>query len=1411
MFTMPKSFFFLSAILLLTYEMSGAALSTGPFTISSIVSSAASSCSATDATITLTIDFASPGTAPYDVSLDNGATWVANNLVPNAAGELTVSNQQWGTYPVAVRDATSAVIFPGYAQVTGCTRDVGVSENPTYSIPAVEGATSYTWTTSAGSITSGQNTTNVTFDFSTVALNTIGTICIQPIGPTCTVPATCFDFRVVAISPACTVGLDSDNDGISNLCDLDDDNDGIPDLVESMCNTSNIVSMGTWDNNMTPFQAATIWDPTLIANIENEVFGSGLSVTEESTTLEIAGIDQPDYSSAVTANDYIEFGFTTQPGINSLFLRNFFYTKNDFGVEDEYGYSLALAYSDDGFSTSEVVVSNYFVDTYVNGTQQNLRIVVDDNFASISENTTYTFRLYFFNKTTPGVARFDDFALESGQCTAPLDFDSDGIPNYLDLDSDNDGIFDAYEAGHGESVTSTGRITGSDTGSGANGLFDGVETSAESGSLNFSIRNSESTGFSDPYDLDSDGDGCVDASEESISDTDTDGLAGASPVSVNGAGLVAGITYSAPANNTWQNSAISNCPTLSGRVFEDVNYGGGAGRAYATANSSAQSSGWSNGAIGVANARVELYSSTGAFVSSETTAANGNFSFDNLTPGNYQIRYVTQTIASNRGSNSTGETPYPVSTFRGVGSSTFTTEIGGVDPTKEDAPANLTNLNLSALSTGSTVAQVVSAVSGASGDVSNIDLGVSFNVITNTNNAGIGSLRQFIINSNELNNTNLDQEDNPSGRPVLAKAAGEDVSIFEISGVGPHAIALTTLLPDVEDPFTHITGYTQQGSVQGNPQARTIAIELDGITANFDGLRLDANNLTISGLALQSFDRAIEMIRSGASDFYIWGNYIGLEADGVTTGTNNNSGVYAQNQSNVVIGTNGDGVNDLNEGNVVVDSYEGINLRTCSNSLIAGNYVGIDRTGATDAGNRFYGIHIRDCSARNVIGLDDNISTLTAAAARNVSSGNGTDGIRFSSSSNQVIAGNYLGTDRHGTTGIPNDGYGVQFISGTSNNQLGTDSDNSRDVEERNVISGNGAGFRFVTTSTGDNNWIAGNYIGVDASGNVALPNFDNGVDLTGSQTNTIVGTNGDGVRDAIERNIISGNGDDGIRIDGPTANIVAGNYIGVGADPTISVPNEGRGIFIATISANNIIGYSPSMANSNVAEVGNIIRGNGDAGIALAGTGTNNRLSRNSFGNHTNLAIDLDYDLVSINDNGDGDSGPNNMLNYPVLSYSRINGTTLRIRGFAPAGATIEFYVADAGPTPGPTLPSSYTSSFGEGYSYLVSAVEGGASDDDATTGTYTDDGSGTSTVKTEQKFSFDIPMSSLNTSIGIGDKLTAISIDATGNTSEFGGVMQGRFVEICDDFIDNDGDGEIDCADDDCPGVGVVVGVSN
>ena len=1407
-FLLSVAFLFASAM------MSGKSLTSGPFAVSNISSTAASSCSASDASVTLTIDPSQQGTSPYDVSFDNGATWQANNLTPNGSGQIVVGGVLWGTYALAVRDALGDVIYPGYAQVVGCSLDVGVTENPTFSTGAVSGATGYTWTTTAGSITAGQNTTSATFDFSSLAINTTGTICAQPTGPTCTAPATCFDFRVVAISPACTMGVDTDNDGVSDICDLDDDNDGIPDLEESRCNISSIVSMGTWDNNLTPFEAGTIWNPALIASIENEVFGSGISVTEAYTTLSISGIDQPNYTGAVAANDYIEFAFTTQPNINSLFLRSFFYTKNTSAGANEYGYSIALAYSDNGFSTSQLVVSNYTIDTYVTGSQQDIRTLVDDNFASISENTTYTFRLYFFNKTTPGPARFDDFALESGECYGLLDLDGDGISNHLDLDSDNDGIYDAYEAGHGESVASNGRINGAASGSGVNGLFDGVETSVDNGVRNYSMRDSESSndGIYDAYELDSDGDGCVDAAEEGVTDTDSDGIAGASPVSVNASGLVVGVTYAAPANNTLQNHSVSTCPTLTGRVFEDVNYGGGAGRTYAAANSSAQSSGWSNGAIAIENVRVELYSSTGAFVAAENTAANGTYSFETLAPGNYQVRFVTRSIQSNRGSNGTGDTPYGVPTFRSVGSTTFTNEVGGVDPAKEDALANTTNQNLAALTTGSTVAQSVSTISGVSGDVSNIDLGVSFNVVTNTNDAGIGSLRQFIFNSNELDNANLDLEDAPSGRPSLAKPAGADVSIFEIPGTGPHTVALTSELPIVEDAYTHVSGYTQQGSVQGPIRTRTIQVGIDANSSSRDVFDIDESNVTISGVAIYGCSRGIDVRSSGISNVHVWGTTVGLEEDGLEKGQPYiGYGIYLQNHTGGIIGTDGDGVNDLNEGNIISNCYDALVVRVSSGTLIAGNYIGVDRTGLANAGSRYRGIYVIDCPSRNVIGLDDNISTMTLEAARNVSSGNGNDGIRVSSGSNQVIAGNYLGTDYLGTSAVPNGGYGVHYLGTVNSNQLGTDGDNSRDAEERNVISGNGSGMRFIGSATGSNNWIAGNYFGVTAAGNVALPNQNHGVVLAGNVSNTIVGTNADGVNDLLERNIISGNGDDGIRIDGDDGARVAGNYIGVGADGVTSIPNQDRGIIIATTTSGCIIGYSPSYAIATPSVVGNVIRGNDDAGVVLSGSGTNNRISRNNFGFHQNLAIDIDYDGVTVNDDGDGDSGPNNWLNYPVISYAKVSGSTLRVKGFAPAGANIEFYIADAGPTPGPSLPTGFTSSFGEGFMYLVDASEGGASDNDASTGTYTDDGSGATNVKTERKFSFDIPLSSLNAAINIGDKLTAISIDATGNTSEFGGVVLARFVEICNDLIDNDGDGLVDCEDDDCPGVGVVETVAN
>ncbi|MES2709905.1 MAG: hypothetical protein V4726_25130 [Verrucomicrobiota bacterium] len=97
------------------------------------------------------------------------------------------------------------------------------------------------------------------------------------------------------------------------------------------------------------------------------------------------------------------------------------------------------------------------------------------------------------------------------------DTDGDGIPDSRDLDSDGDGIPDVAEAGHaGLDPDHDGRIGNASAGNapfGPNGLADAVETTAESGSSNYTPRDSDGDGHPDYLDLDSDNDGITDLQE----------------------------------------------------------------------------------------------------------------------------------------------------------------------------------------------------------------------------------------------------------------------------------------------------------------------------------------------------------------------------------------------------------------------------------------------------------------------------------------------------------------------------------------------------------------------------------------------------------------------------------------------------------------------------------------------------------------------------------------------------------------------------------------------------------------------------------------------------------------------------------------------------------------------------------
>jgi len=119
---------------------------------------------------------------------------------------------------------------------------------------------------------------------------------------------------------------------------------------------------------------------------------------------------------------------------------------------------------------------------------------------------------------------------------------------------------------------------------------------------------------------------------------------------------------------------------LSGIVFEDVNYGGGAGRDQTT----------SSGA-GVNGATVELYDNTGALINTTITANDGSndgvYTFDSVVTGDYYVRVVNNTVSSTRPGSDGSE--LAVQTFRTDGTTDVTGEVGGRYPAQADGSINV--------------------------------------------------------------------------------------------------------------------------------------------------------------------------------------------------------------------------------------------------------------------------------------------------------------------------------------------------------------------------------------------------------------------------------------------------------------------------------------------------------------------------------------------------------------------------------------------------------------------------------------------------------------------------------------------------------------------------------------------------
>ena len=344
----------------------------------------------------------------------------------------------------------------------------------------------------------------------------------------------------------------------------------------------------------------------------------------------------------------------------------------------------------------------------------------------------------------------------------------------------------------------------------------------------------------------------------------------------------------------------------------------------------------------------------------------------------------------------------------------------------------------------------------------------------------------------------------------------------------------------------------------------------------------------------------------------IAGNFIGTDATG-TVALGNGAGIHiALGSTDNVVGTNGDGIADTDERNIISSNGEGVLIDGvgADANVIAGNFIGTDVTGSISLGNTGPGIRIRSGAKSNVVGTDGD--GLSDEQERNIISGNTTevtiDGLGTDSNK---IAGNFIGTDVTGSVDLDQTGVGVWIRSGAKSNILGTNGDGVSDSQERNVIAGNLSGILIEGPGT-DANIVAGNYVGTDASGATSLGNDGPGVQIRGGPISNLIGTNGDGLSDAQEGNIISGNAE-GVIIDGrgTDSNVIAGNHIGTDVAGRFALGNAGPAVAIRGGAQSNLLGTNGDGLSD--AQERNVISGNG-RGVVIEDIGT---AFNNVAGNH--------------------------------------------------------------------------------------------------------------------------------------------------------------------------------------------------
>lgn len=394
--------------------------------------------------------------------------------------------------------------------------------------------------------------------------------------------------------------------------------------------------------------------------------------------------------------------------------------------------------------------------------------------------------------------------------------------------------------------------------------------------------------------------------------------------------------------------------------------------------------------VGVASVDVHLYQDTDgvvgisagdAFIASTITDGSGAYTFTGLLDGTYFVVVDSSTITPSLAFSGSpwAEQTYGVAgavVADGSGGTTSLTTAGSAFGGKQGDVSD----NASSLVTAEHVTIVAST---AGNDIANVDSGFSFNVVTNTEDSGQGSLRQFVDNANVISGNN-------SMRFVPV------VSVNATGGSGDWwSVTLSSNLASLTDAGTTIDGTaysfndgttvvdTNVGTVNTSRTVGVDGLTLDAVarqeleinfSGNSEGIVIDADNVTVQNIGLFG---AVRLAGSTGAQIHvtenvfsigeatITGNVLGARADGSDPGVlRGSTGMLVNGASTITnnyfayLNQSGLRFNGLPFGNSDGSIFENNEVHSVAYTHTAGDAITVDSAGNTVRGNYIHDLQL---------------------------------------------------------------------------------------------------------------------------------------------------------------------------------------------------------------------------------------------------------------------------------------------------------------------------------------------------------------------------------------------------------------------------------------------------------------------